>query len=427
MQSLKRLFAPGAIFSFKDFRRVFISSSIMSIGSGALPMALAIVIIDSGGNTTTLGLVLAAKMLSSTGFVLFGGVWADRLKRKHVMISADLSRGILILILILVAGQDTPRYWMALVVFLIGIGEAFGAPASGAIISSILPENLLRQGNVFRGAVSRMGGIIGPAIGVTAVALIGARLTFLVTATACFISVVSLSGVKESAHIPKEHHEPFLEEMKDGIRTVREMPWVAALILMATFQLLVVVASENVLLPIITKREFETNSVMAMATTAFAIGGTIASILSLKIKTETPGKVTLLFWSLFALIPLALAYQDSKLFIVIAYILGGISVGPWDAFWPSALQREVPREKLGRVFALDHAGSAGLMPLGMALVGPMTHLMGERNFLLFAAAFHLLVNLIVYRVPGVKEMRTPSKSANVSNSSNSSNSEQEKR
>jgi len=408
---IRALFAPGAIFSFKDFRRVFLSSSIMSIGGGALPMALAIVIIDSGGSATTLGLVLAAKMLSSTGFVVVGGVWADRLKRKHVMIFADLSRGILILLLVFVAAPETPRYWMALIVFLIGIGEAFGAPASGAIISSILPEDLLKQGNVFRGAVARLGGIIGPAIGVFSVAIIGARYTFLVTAFACFISVLSLTGVKESAHVAKESHEPFIEEMKDGLRTVREMPWVGALILMASFQLLVVVSSEHVLLPVITKREFETNSVMAMATAAFAIGGTVASILSLKIKTQTPGRFTLITWSLFAFIPLALAYQDSKLLIVLAYIIGGISVGPWDAFWPSALQREVPKEKLGRVFALDHAGSAGLMPLGMALVGPMTHLMGERNFLIFAAAFHILVNLIVYRVPGVKEMKTPVSSA----------------
>ena len=97
-------------------------------------MALAIVIIDSGGSTTTLGLVMAAKVLSGTGFVVFGGVWADRLKRKHVMIGADLCRAFLVLILIFVSGAETPRYWMALVVFLVGVGDAFGGPASSAII-----------------------------------------------------------------------------------------------------------------------------------------------------------------------------------------------------------------------------------------------------------------------------------------------------
>ena len=418
MLKLRQLFQAGGVFSYRDFRRVFLSSTLMSIGGGALPMAVAIVIIDTGGNATTLGLVMAARTFSFAAFVMIGGVWADRIKRKYAMMAADLSRAILIVGLVLVSGENSPRYLMGIILFLIGIGDAFGGPASGAIMTSILPPELLKQGNVFRGAVSRMGGIIGPAIGVASVALIGARLTFLIGAIAGFGSFLLLSGVKEAAHVAKENYEPLLTEIKEGIRTVREMPWVAALILMASFQLMVVIASENVLLPIITKREFQTNTVMAMATTSFAIGGTVASILSLKLKTKTPGRFTLLTWSLFALVPFALAYQESKVIIVIAYILAGISVGPWDAFWPSAIQREVPKDKQGRVFALDHAGSVGLMPLGMALTGPTVSLMGEKPFLIFAGIFHLVVNVIVYRVPGVKEMKTPV---------NSSNSEQDKR
>ena len=194
------------------------------------------------------------------------------------------------------------------------------------------------------------------------------------------------------------------------------MPWIGAMILMATFQLLVVLSAENVLLPVITKREFNSNNVMAMAMASFAIGASVASIASLKIKTSSPGRVSLLLWSLFACIPLALAFPYSKEIIIFAYILGGISVGPWDAFWPIALQREVPKEKIGRVFALDHAGSAGLMPIGMALVGPICQLVGEAQFLIFAAVFHLVINLVVYQVPGVKEMKTPAKSLNSSNS-----------
>ena len=92
MQKLRGLFQPGGVFSYKDFRRVFLSSSVMSIGGGALPMALAIVIIDSGGSATTLGLVMAAKMLSSTGFVLVGGVWADRLDRKSTRLNSSHSQ-----------------------------------------------------------------------------------------------------------------------------------------------------------------------------------------------------------------------------------------------------------------------------------------------------------------------------------------------
>ena len=141
-------------------------------------MAIAIVIIDAGGDATTLGLVLAARMLSGTALTLVGGVWADRMKRKYVMIGADVSRALLLLILIVFSAPDIPRYYMALLVFLVGIGDAFGAPAAAAIMNVIVPEHVLQQANVIRGITSRLRQIIGPAIGGVVIALVGARLTF---------------------------------------------------------------------------------------------------------------------------------------------------------------------------------------------------------------------------------------------------------
>ena len=383
-------------------------------------MAIAIVIIDAGGDATTLGLILAARMLSGTALTLIGGVWADRIKRKYVMISADLGRAFLLLILVFVSAPDIPRIYMALLVFLVGIGDAFGAPASAAIINVIVPENVLQQANVIRGITSRLGQIIGPAIGGVVIALVGARLTFILTALTFLMGASLLVGIKEDSVANKETREPFVHEFKEGMKTVLEMPWIGAMILMATFQLMVVMSAETILLPIITKREFQTNSVLAAASATFAIGATVASLWFLKLKPKYPGKVSVIVWSFFALMPIALAFPISPTFIILMYLIAGISVGPWEAYWPLALQREIPKEKLGRVFAIDHAGSAGMIPLGMALVGPVTELMGERNFLLFAAAFHILVNVIVYRVPGVKEMRTPANS-----SANSSKSEQD--
>jgi len=64
----------------------------------------------------------------------------------------------------------------------------------------------------------------------------------------------------------------------------------------------------------------------------------------------------------------------------------------------------------GRVFSIDMVGTSGLMPLGMALVGPVIALTGERDFLLFAIGFHILFCYLVLLVPGVKELRDPRKS-----------------
>lgn len=403
----KRFFEPGALLSYKGFRNLWIAGFLMMMGGGIFPIALAVVIIDSGGDATTLGLILGARLISGVGITIIGGVWADRLRRKNVLFTSDVTRGCLVLILVFVSAPDIPRYWMALIAFLMGIGDAFASPASVAIVPSLLPKERLQEGNVMRGVTGRLGNIVGPAIGGVSVALIGARNTFLLVAIGMFAAAALIIQVDEPPIVAVENREPFIHELKDGIRTVWEMPWVAAMIGMATAQLMVVLAAETVLLPVITKREFQTNSVMAMAMGAFSIGAAISAIVSMKLKVKKEGQFAVVIWSFLALLPLALAFPFSPWIIVVGYLIGGISVGPWDAFWPSAIQREIPAEKQGRVFAVDHAGSAGMMPLGMALVGPVTALMGEREFLLFAVVFHLVVNLLVLQVPGVREMRTP--------------------
>jgi MFS family permease len=179
---------------------------------------------------------------------------------------------------------------------------------------------------------------------------------------------------------------------------------------MASFQLMVIVAAETVLLPVITRREFDTNNVFAISAAAFSLGGMISAIAAVKFKTKSPGLVAISMWSLFAFAPLVLAFPISPTFVIVGYFIAGLSIGGWEAYWVTAVQREVPQELQGRVFSIDMVGTSGLMPLGMALVGPVIALTGERDFLLFAIGFHILFCYLVLLVPGVKELRDPRKS-----------------
>ena len=77
----------------------------------------------------------------------------------------------------------------------------------------------------------------------------------------------------------------------------------------------------------------------------------------------------------------------------------------------TSVQREVPQDMQGRVFSIDMVGSGGLMPLGMALVGPVVALMGERLFLLSSIVIHVAICYLVLLVPGVAEMRDPRRSS----------------
>ena len=404
---IAKLTEAGSLWSYPGYRLFWFSTTIFVLGASAFPIALAVTIIDQGGSATTLGLILGSRILASVIGAPFAGVWTDRLPRKQVMITADLSRGVIVFLMVFLSGPSTPHIFLGLAVFLMGVGDAFGAASAGAIMPSLVPDEKLPAANVARNIVVRTATIIGPGIGGVSVALIGGRLTFLFTAITFAFGTYFLNQIKEEIKSEPKERESFLTEMREGLRTVIEIPWIGAMIFMVSFQLMVVLAAETVLLPIITKREFASNTPFALSAAAFSVGSIISALLCIKIKIKHQGQVSILVWMIVIVAPLALAFPVSGWLIIAAYFIAGFSVGPWEAWWSSAVQREVPQHLQGRVFSIDHMGSTALMPLGMALVGPAANYFGERNLLIGASIFHILMGLSVMRIPGVRDMKMP--------------------
>ncbi len=393
----------------RDFVLLWLSGLLVVIGSSAFPIALAVTVLDAGGTATTLGLILASRVLSSVLLALAGGVWADRYKRKYIMISADLLRAILTVVLIFVTVTDLPTWTIALVVFLMGAGEALGFPASGAILPSILPDRLLPEGNAWRAVTARVGAILGPALGGAMVALIGSEWTFLITAAFFVVGTVLLIPIQETDFERTLTENTFVRELREGLSAVRRMPWVMWIIIMASLQLMIVVGAEVVLLPVVTREEFGGNFVYAGASVAAGLGGGIAALIWAKIKVPRPGLWSVLSWMLFSLSLLVLVFPVHPWLVIGVYFIVGLSTEPFGVYWPTAIQREVPRELQARVFSVDHMGSLALMPLGMALVGPITEWVGMTEFLIFAVIFHVVTCLIVLFVPGVIDLKSPTK------------------
>ena len=120
---MKKLIAPGSLLSYKGFRQLWFSGLLVTLGGSAFPIALAVTVLDAGGTATTLGLILGARILSSVLLGLVGGVWADRLPRKYVMLGADIYRALLMLGLVFVATPTVPPWVLALIVFLMGLAK----------------------------------------------------------------------------------------------------------------------------------------------------------------------------------------------------------------------------------------------------------------------------------------------------------------
>ena len=405
---LEKYFAPGSLFSYKGYRNFFISGLIFVLGASAFPIALAVTVLDNGGDASALGLILASRVLAGTLFMLIGGVWADRLPRKWIMIGADSFRAAICLVLLVVSANDMPLWAIGLLVFLMGLGDSFGAPAGSAIVPSLLPDHLLPAGNVAKGLVAKIGTIVGPGLGGLSIAFLGADWTFALIGGFFLVATSMILGIHEPPRQEILEDEPtFLFELKEGFKLVWEIKWIAASIAMASFQLMVIVAAETVLLPIVSRREFGTDSVFALSAAAFSLGGMISAIVAIKMRPKRPGFVAIWLWALFAIAPLVLAFPINEYVVIGGYFIAGLSIGGWEAYWVTAVQREVPQDMQGRVFSIDMVGSGGLMPLGMALVGPVIALMGEKPFLISAIVFHVLICYLVLLVPGVAEMRDP--------------------
>lgn len=408
---IAKLTEAGSLWSYPGYRLFWLSTTIFVLGASAFPIALAVTIIDQGGSATTLGLILGSRILAAVIGAPFAGVWTDRLPRKQVMIAADLFRAIIVFTMVFFSGPSVPHIFLAVAVFLMGIGDAFGAASAGAIMPSLVPDEKLPAANVARSIVVRTATIIGPGIGGVSVALIGGRLTFLFTAITFALGTYFLNQIKEEIKSEPKERESFVTEMREGLRTVIEIPWIGAMIFMVTFQLMVLLAAETVLLPVITKREFQSNTPFALSAAAFSVGSIISALLCVKLKVKHEGQTSILVWMIVIVAPIALAFPISGWLIVVAYFIAGFSVGPWEAWWSSAVQREVPPHLQGRVFSIDHMGSTALMPLGMALVGPAANYFGERNLLIGACVFHILMGLSVMRIPGVRDMKMPPKAS----------------
>src|SRR5687768_672269 len=76
----------------RQFRRLWLGQTTSALGDSLVYVALPFAVIQIGGGAAELGLVLAAFTLARTGFIVVGGVWADRLPRQLVMLTCDVVR-----------------------------------------------------------------------------------------------------------------------------------------------------------------------------------------------------------------------------------------------------------------------------------------------------------------------------------------------
>ncbi len=181
----------------RDFRLLSIGQLASTAGDFCYAVALPWLVLSTHGGTVLLGTVLACYGVPRTVLIPVGGILADRLSPRAVMLAADAVRCVLVAVLTVFAARGLVSLaFLGPVAALIGAGEGLFLPASAAIMPSLLPADQLQAGNGLSAAMIQIGSLAGPVLGGILVTTAGSAPAFAIDAASFAISAAALAMMR---------------------------------------------------------------------------------------------------------------------------------------------------------------------------------------------------------------------------------------
>ncbi len=392
----------------RDFALLTAGSSISLVGDGFFHVALAWQVYEISNVPTALSFVGVAATLPLVLFVLIGGVFSDRYDRRWLMVGADVLRGVALAAMGLLSITGTIELWhLAVLMALVGIGDAFFNPASTAILPDLVPEHELAQANALTGALRQMMvRLAGPALAGIVIAAVGPGPAFAVDAVTFFVSAVAVAAIRARPmhHAVESGVRQTVTQIGEGLTYVRSQPWIWATLVSAMLSLLVFFGPVQVLVPFLVKNRL--NLGPEALGTIFAVGGVGSIVMAFFIGHFGLPKrrVTVMYasWT-FGVAGMAVYGVMTELWhALVASFLTHMLFELGQVIWTTMLQQLVPRNLLGRVSSLDWMVSIGLVPVSYALTGPVAEGIGAGPTMVVAAlAGAVLMGLLLF-YPGVR-------------------------
>ncbi len=386
-------------FRHSSYRRLGTAMVLASFASGVWVVALVWEVIRLGGGPTQLSLVTTANAVGVLLPALLGGVVADRVPQKLILIgvaAVELSGMGLVALL---SWTDVTELWhLVAISFATGMGMAFYYPAYSAWLPALVPESDLMAVNGFEGMVRpTVGQALGPAV---AGAVVGAVSP---AAAVSVAALASLGGLLVLLLVPRtpvrrelavQSGRGVLHAVATGWADIREgfsymvrTPWLLATLLFASVMILMVMGPLEVLIPFVIKDRLGGGAGgHAAVLAAFGLGGALGSLVMGQLRMPRRYLTVMnLMWGVGCLPFLVVGYAGALWQIVAAAFVVGIGFSAPMVIWGTLLQRRVPSHLLGRVASLDFFVSISLMPLSMALAGPVAALIGIKATFTVAA------------------------------------------
>ncbi|HLU54550.1 MAG TPA: MFS transporter [Pseudonocardia sp.] len=401
-----RLPRPLRPFRHRDYRLLVASIAASLFASGLWIVASVYQVIALGGGPTELSLVATAAATGLLVSVLGGGVAADRLPKRALLLGVEGVRVAAATTAGALAVTGALQLWhLAVISFVLGAAEAFFFPAYSAILPALLPADELLAANGVEGTLRPVAQhALGPA---TAGALVGAfapSAALLAAGAVYALAAVSLVAMRRIAVPPAAGRSSVLGDLAEGFRYLFRTGWLFATLAFASLYVLVLMGPIEVLLPFAVREQTGGGAgSFALVLGAFGLGGAAGSLLVASWRLPRRYLTAmLLLWGAGAL-PLTLIGLTTRLWIMAAAsFVVGVTGAVAMVIWGTLLQRRVPPHLLGRVSSLDFFVSLALMPVSMAVAGPVGERIGVPTTFVLAGmipVFLAVAALVGWRLP----------------------------
>jgi MFS family permease len=375
----------------RDFRNLFIGQAASTIGDGIVFVALALYVTDIG-SPTDVGIVLAAATLPLVGFLLIGGVWADRLPRHRVMIVADLVRFGLHAVLAALIFADAVEIWHIVVIeALFGTAEAFFRPAYTGLVPQTVPEDMIQEAKAAGSTVETVAEFAGPALATALVLGLGAGWAFALDAATFLVSAYFLTRVRPRERGAPAERQTLLAEMREGYAEVRSRAWIWVTVAAFAVALMLSFGPWTTLGPTISEDEYGSTGVFGLLSAAFGAGTMLGALLGFRWRPLHPMRVGFLWTLPWPAVTVAFALGAPLLVLVPLFAAAGVGLALFQIWWDTALAERVPPHTLSRVSSYDWMGSLALLPIGFLLAGPLADALGAALVLGVGSALATLV------------------------------------
>lgn len=399
--TLRRSLAPLRL---ADFRAYWAGRTISLVGNALAPVAVAFAVLHLGGDAGSLGLVLAARGVPQALLLLFGGVVSDRYPRQRVLVVACVVSGLVQTVAAgaLLGGVATIGV-LAAVEAIQGAVSAFTMPALSGVVPLVVPREQWQQANALTSAGRTGAVMLGPAVGGAVVATAGPGWGLAVDAATFLVA----AGCYTRLRLPAAARPPessTLADLRAGWDEFRSRTWLWVVVL-AFFALNALFAGAWLTLGPVVANGTVGAAGWGLALAAMAVGMLLGTIAVVRFSWEHPLRAAMTGALLIALPIAALGLSPSLPVLMLAGAVGGFGLDLFAVTWETAMQEQIPTDKLSRVFAYDMLGSILAVPAGQVVIGAAAQAFTPRPVVLTAAALYVAIAMLALFTPAVWGLR----------------------